>query len=222
MYNIVMKKESVDLNFYKLVWIFTIGAVIGWGVELFVYWFKYDNFMYFQGLVYGPFQLIYGIGALILALIFIFCRKMNFFLIFLIGFVVFTIFEYIGSWIQEFLFGSFTWNYTNFFRITLNGRVNLLYCVLFGLLTVIWVKFVHEKLLILLDKFRGRIFKVITIIFAVFLTVNIILTCMATARLVDRHNEIAPRNSFERFIDKHYDDEFMKKWLPKVRVIRND
>jgi len=216
------EKKNIALNFYTMVWLFIIGAVIGWAVELFVYWFKYDNFMYFQGFVYGPFQPVYGFGALILAVMFIFFKNRGYLLIFLVGFLAFGVFEYFSSWIQEVLFDSFTWNYTNFFRFHLHGRVNLLYCTLFAILTVIWIKFIHQRILDFFDRFQHKSWKVITIVVTVFLVINCFLTIMATVRFVNRYKEIPPRNSFEQFIDKRYDDKFMRRWLPKVRVIPND
>jgi len=217
-----MKKRDIKLNFYKSVWIFTIGALIGWAVELFIYWFKYDNFMYFQGLVYGPFQPVYGFGALLLAVMFIFLKNRGYLVTFLVGFIAFGIFEYFSSWLQEVLFDSFTWNYTNFFHLHLHGRVNLLYCIFFAILTVVWIKFIHEKLLVFLDKFKKKRWKIITILLAIFLVINIFLTCMVTVRFVNRYKEKQASNYLMKFIDEHYDDEFMKKWLPKVRVIPND
>ena len=215
-----MKKRNFDLNFYKIIWLFILGSFIGWIVELLVYWIKYGKFMYFQGLVYGPFQPIYGLGVVILAIIFSFYKKKKVLMSFLIGFFFFGIFEYFSSWFQEFFFGSYTWNYIGFFQVNLNGRVNLLYCVFFGLVAVIWARYVHERLLKFLERFNKGKWKYVTLVLTIFLVINVFLTCAVTKRKVDRFYEKPAQNSLERFVDKYYDNEFMQKWLPKVRVVK--
>lgn len=44
------------LNFYKLVWIFIIGCVIGFGVEMVWCYVQHGYFESRKGLIYGPFS----------------------------------------------------------------------------------------------------------------------------------------------------------------------
>ena len=52
------------MNFYKLFWVFFIGCFLGVVVE--TLWCLATRFHYESrvGLVYGPFNLVYGFGAL--------------------------------------------------------------------------------------------------------------------------------------------------------------
>ena len=56
------------LNFYKLVWIFTVGCLIGFAVETVWCYVQYGHFESRKGLIYGPFSPVYGFGAVLLTL----------------------------------------------------------------------------------------------------------------------------------------------------------
>ncbi|MEG1850039.1 MAG: hypothetical protein RR197_05725, partial [Oscillospiraceae bacterium] len=56
------------LNLYKLFWVFFIGCFLG--VVLETAWFLLTRFQLVNrtGLIYGPFNLIYGFGAVLMTL----------------------------------------------------------------------------------------------------------------------------------------------------------
>ena len=56
------------LNFYKLVWIFIIGCIIGFVVETIWCYVQYGHFESRKGLIYGPFSPVYGFGGVLLTL----------------------------------------------------------------------------------------------------------------------------------------------------------
>ena len=55
------------LNFYKLFWVFLIGCFLGVIIELIWCAVLYQKFESRAGLIYGPFNPVYGFGALVLA-----------------------------------------------------------------------------------------------------------------------------------------------------------
>ena len=63
------------------------------------------------GLVYGPFNLLYGVGALTLTLALYRFRNRGRWLSFLGGMLVGSVVEYICSWGQELILGSRSWVY---------------------------------------------------------------------------------------------------------------
>ena len=54
------------LNFYKLFWVFFIGCFLGVVVETLFYLVTEFRFTNRTGLLYGPFNLVYGFGALLM------------------------------------------------------------------------------------------------------------------------------------------------------------
>ncbi|HPF83554.1 MAG TPA: putative ABC transporter permease, partial [Bacilli bacterium] len=134
-----MKKK---LNFYDYFWIFFAGSFIGVVIEEFYWLIKTGLLESRQGLVYGPFNLVYGFGALILT----FClnsikksNKLNF-KIFIISFIMGSLFEYFCSIFQEELFGTVSWEYSEKL-LNINGRITLQYSIFWGILGIIWIRY---------------------------------------------------------------------------------
>ena len=212
-----MKRSNI--NFYNLFWIFIIGSIFGFLIELLWFVVKWGSFQYNQGLLYGPFVTIYGFGAVILTILCYLLKNQKKWLIFIVGFVAFGLFEHLAGLFLEHVLGAFAWDYSRVdYNFTIGKYVYLPYCFVWGAFTVIWFTWIQNPLLNFINKYMNKIMKCITIIFAIFMTLNIIMTSLATIRLVERASDIPPSNRLEEFIDRHYDDEFMRRWMPKRRV----
>ena len=59
-----MKKEKLVNQSIKIFWVFIIGSLIGYVVEMIVGLVQNGHFVSRQGLVFGPFAQVYGIGIL--------------------------------------------------------------------------------------------------------------------------------------------------------------
>ena len=80
-----------------------------------------------QGLIYGPFIPVYGIGAVIYYLILNNINIKSKWKIFLITMVLGGVTEYICSLVQEKVFGTISWDYS-YLPFNFNGRTSLLHC----------------------------------------------------------------------------------------------
>ena len=60
---------ATGLCFYKLFWIFLVGCVIGCLVEMLWCYLNEGFFESRQGLIYGPFSPVYGLGAVLFTLV---------------------------------------------------------------------------------------------------------------------------------------------------------
>lgn len=60
-----MDKKRVIHEIIILFWLFVIGSVVGYIYEMIVVLFKKGYFESRQGLIYGPFTPVYGIGAIV-------------------------------------------------------------------------------------------------------------------------------------------------------------
>ena len=65
------RKDSFahGLNFYKLFFVFIIGCIIGYCVEMLWCYLRLGYFESRQGLIYGPFSPVYGMGAVIFTVV---------------------------------------------------------------------------------------------------------------------------------------------------------
>lgn len=205
------KKEKISKiinELIKIFWIFVIGSVFGFFAEM-IYGIVYTRTIVIrQGLIYGPFIQVYGMGAVAYYLLIskIQDPKKAFFA----GMIMGGILEYVCSFLQEIFFGTVSWDYSDQF-INFNGRTSLLYCFYWGLIAVAFLKVVYP-LIQKLDKYiKKKSVKIGTAIFAVFMTADIVLSCMAGGRQEQRHKNIPPQNDIDIFLDNNYPDEFLDK-----------
>ena len=79
---------ATGLCFYKLLWIFLAGCVIGCLVEMLWCYLNEGFFESRQGLIYGPFSPVYGLGAVLFTLVMYRFKHSSSFIIFLVSTVV--------------------------------------------------------------------------------------------------------------------------------------
>ena len=133
------KSFANGLNFYKLFWIFFVGSFAGVVIET-LYWFlTRHRFESRSGLIYGPFNLVYGFGALFITLGLYWLIHKNVLFIAAGGFVLGGFCEFMCSWVQEMLFGTVSWEYSGS-PMSIQGRINLKYCIFWAVLAVVWMK----------------------------------------------------------------------------------
>ena len=70
-----MKKKNVFNEIIKIFIIFMIGSIIGYVVEMVVAFVQNGRFVSRQGLLYGPFTPVYGIGILVYYVFFSFMKN---------------------------------------------------------------------------------------------------------------------------------------------------
>ncbi len=198
------------MNLYKLLLICFVGSFVGVIIELL--WCLITN-GYIEsrsGLVYGPFNLLYGIGAVALTVCLYKFRNRGAWISFLGGMIVGSVVEYICSWGQELLFGSRSWDYSHM-PFNINGRICLLYSVFWGLLGVLWIKNIYPRMAKWILKIPNRIGKIGTWVLVVFFVFNAFMSGASMYRWAQRTEGIAPSNSFWVFMDERFPDERMEK-----------
>ena len=203
------------LNFYQLFWIFFIGCFLGVVVETIWCLLTRHHYESRTGLIYGPFNLVYGFGALFMTLGLNWLRKKRDAWIFLGGFVIGSVFEYICSWVQEFLFGTVSWQYDEM-PFNLNGRINLLYSIFWGVLALLWVKGIYPWMCRLVNRIPNKIGKPLTWVLLVFMILNSAISGLAVARMSARYAGEPATNALEQFLDDHYPDERLQKIYPNM------
>lgn len=198
------------LNFYKLFLLCFIGSFIGVVLELF--WCLISN-GYLEsrsGLVYGPFNLLYGAGAVALTLVLYRYRNRSSLPSFIGGMVVGSVVEYICSWGQEWLLGSRSWDYSDM-PFNLNGRICLLYSVFWGVLGVLWIKNIYPRMAKWILRIPNKAGKIITWILVVFMVINAAVTAAAVYRWSERSQGHEATNALETFIDERFPDNRMSR-----------
>lgn len=202
-------KDKKIINWIiKIFWVFIIGSVFGFFAEM-LYTLVYSRTLQIrQGLIYGPFVQIYGIGAIAYYLLITQVKEPK--KAFFYGMAMGGILEYVCSFFQEIFFGTISWDYSAFF-FNLNGRTCLLYCVYWGIIAVAFLKIIYpwlERIELLIYKKSVRI---ITFFFVIFMAFDITISCMAADRQQRRRNNLPPKDAVDVFLDEHYPDELLNK-----------
>ena len=209
-----------DLNFYQLFWIFFIGCFLGVVIETLWCLLTRHHYESRTGLIYGPFNLVYGFGALFMTLGLNWLSKKRDAWIFLGGVVIGSVFEYLCSWIQETLFGTVSWQYDKM-PFNLNGRINLLYSLFWGALALVWVKGIYPLMCRAISRIPNQIGKPLTWVLLGFMGLHSAISGLAVARMAARREGAAPTTAIESFLDRHYPDERLEKIYPNMVYVEN-
>lgn len=165
--------ESVFNEIVKLIIYFFIYSFLGWILES-VYKTIYEKRWVNSGFLHGPLCPIYGVGAVIMIL-FLTTFKNNIILLFFVGFIVLSIWEYFVGWLLETLFKTKYWDYSDK-KINLHGRICLQTSIIWGLLGVIFIGFIHPRLEIIMQNVSIQILMYINIILGIYIITDTIFS----------------------------------------------
>lgn len=203
------KHFAAGFNFYKLFWVFVLGSIIGCAVETIFVLVLRGGYECRASLIYGPFNIIYGIGALTLYVGLYKINRNKKHHIFIFGAVAGTIVEFISSWVQEMAFGTVSWDYSHL-PLNIGGRVCLLFGVFWGVLALVWAMFLQPGFDKLIAKIPNTIGKPATWIFCVFFIFNIAVSAVAVNRWQQRMEGISATTAFSMVLDQFFPDSLME------------
>lgn len=100
----------------------------------------------------------------------------------------------------------------------LGGRINLLYCFFWGIAAVVWFKVLYPKISGLIEKIPVVIGKTITWLLIVFMCCNVVFSCLALIRYDERDRQVEATESWQVYMDEHYDDAKMARIYPNAKA----
>ena len=205
-------------SFYSILLLFFIGGVAGDLAETIFCRLKMGWWMSRSSVVWGDFSIVWGLAiAAVTALLYKYRNRSQQFL-FWMGTFLGGAYEYICSVFTEIVFGTVFWDYSDI-PFNLGGRINLLYCFFWGFAAVAWFKIFYPPVSRLIEKIPVKIGKIITWLLIIFMLADGIVSSAALARYNARSNGIEAENSFESWVDKHFDDERMAQVYPKAKKV---
>lgn len=206
------------MTFSVFVWIFTIGSVLGYVLETLFCLVVEGRIMSRQGMLYGPFSQVYGFGAIALVLLLQPLVKKGSFHVFIGGALVGGIFEYGMSYVQEFAFGTVSWDYSNL-PLSIGGRTSIMYMFFWGILSVLFFKFVFPLFLLAIKRIPPKPRRSFAILLTVVLGANLLLSAAAVSRWTSRQHGQPAANILDITMDTYYPDEFMREIYPYMQVV---
>ena len=205
------------LCFDKLFWVFLVSSVLGAGIEMVFCRITGGVWMSRSSLLYGPFSVVWGVGAVVLTVVLQQLEAKPDRYVFLSGCVLGGVYEYLCSVFTELVFGTVFWDYSHM-PLNLGGRINLLYCIFWGLLAVLWLRVLYPPMEQTIEKLPPLVGKITTWLLMALMLCNCALTCAAMLRYTDRSSEAPKSGIVESFLDERYPDDYMEQRWPNMKV----
>lgn len=201
----------------KLFWFYLFGSVFGCVYETILCLMQRGYMESRQGLIYGPFSPIYGVGTVLLVLTI--TRIKDWKKLLITGAFVGGAFEYFASLFQEICFGTTSWNYSKYF-MNFDGRTSLFHAVCWGIMALIFTKLIYPSIMKFIEWVPKKTMEIVTIALVLFMMFDVGISCFSAYRQKERDRNLEPSNGFEKWIDKIYPDEFMNRIYPNKKITK--
>lgn len=219
-----VKVFAKGLSFYKLFIIFIIGCLFGNYYEMILNLVRHylrDGSIFWEvrrGVIYLPLSPIYGFGAVIMTSL-LAERKDKWYVTLVKGMIIGGSLEYIISYLQEVFIGTSSWNYSNKI-LDINGRTTIPIMFLWGILGLLFVRYVYPFISKLIESIPYKEGVIITRVLIVIVSLDMLVSFSAVYRQSNRRDGIKPYTKIGELYDKVYTDERLKRAYPNMKVKR--
>ncbi len=202
------KIKQPKITYDKLFWLFFFGSIIGCGVEGLFCLYKYGRWETHVVSMWGPFCILYGMGADLFYVVYVLMRDRNVIMRFFAYGLMADVIELICGLVLEFGLHMRAWSYLKHY-MNLRGHISLRMTLEWGVMGTAF-SFLVPSLERLFAKMKHKAWHVTCICLTVFMAINLAFTAVCIVRWKDRHFGVEPANKIERWLDKTYDDEYMQ------------
>ncbi|WP_291049590.1 putative ABC transporter permease [Herbiconiux sp.] len=215
---------------YIALWLFFIYGLVGVIIEMVYCWtIEYRGVIESRlGLLYVPFNLLYGAGGVFITLALLPVVD-NPFAVFGVGLVVGTALEYLTSLLMEKIFHAVYWDYSKEF-LNVQGRICLKYAIIWGLLSLVLLYVfdaVNVHALAEIPVVIGLPVLLLLIVVTIFSVVLTLLTYRRTAQkntyLLARRagdaNAVLPMPWWGRMVDALVPDSVLVNTFPRLSLV---
>ena len=205
------EKFAEGFCFNKVFLIYVIGCMIGTYYEEILTFCRSGQWLSRQGIIYGPFNPVYGAGFL--AFTVLLCRnlKRKWWLTYVYSCLIGGATEVVSSLIGEYIFQANAWDYSDKF-LNIAGRTTIPYMLFWGAGGLIFIKVVYPALSKLIELLPKRIGDVIMPSFLIFVILSHVVSYTALFRYGTRAEGKPASNAIEKVLDEHFDDNLMKQY----------
>ncbi len=236
--NDVKKFTIFGVSIWRIFAYFIIYSAIGYIIETVFGMVTKGVIESRQSFLYGPFCAIYGLGAVVMILSLKYFNK-NHNTLFVGGFIVGSIVEYIVSWYGDVFLNVKWWDYSNM-PLNINGRICVFFSLFWGFLAIYLMGYANPRVDKLINKIKSKIsinkLKIITTIIILFMAVDCIITGIAIKLFMIRkvheydlkvsnkqeieeaYSVIYKNDKIDEFIMRYFGDKKMIKTFPNLKT----
>lgn len=226
------KFKLLKVSIWRVFAYFIIYSVIGYILETLFGLVTKGVIESRKSFLYGPFCAIYGVGATVM-IIFLKHFDKNKKSLFIGGVIVGTITEYLVSLFGEIMLQVKWWDYSNL-PLNINGRVCLLFSVIWGILALVLMIVINpvidKKIDWLREKFTAKLGRIvlgtiITLIALDWLVSTVAVGMFLTRMVVQNDLDVENKGLLMRVYDITYSNELISnityKYFGDERLIKN-
>ena len=191
-----------------------------------------------KSFLYGPFCAIYGLGAVIM-IVFLHKYRKQYNALFVSGFIIGSIVEYLVSLIGEMILHVKWWDYSDM-PLNINGRICVYFSIFWGFLSIYLICSVNPKVDRFIDwiksKFSLKLLKTLTLTTIIVLFIDCVITGIAVNFFLIRmkvennldvpekemitkiYDEIYNNEKLSKFIYKYFDNKTILRAFPNLKV----
>lgn len=236
------KITIMGLSVWRIMAYFVIYSVVGYIIETIFGIITKGVWESRQSFLYGPFCAIYGLGASIM-IMFLHKYSKNYTRLFIGGFIVGSIVEYLVSWIGESLLGVKWWDYSDM-PLNINGRICVYFSIFWGFLALYLIASFNPRIDRLINWIKSKLsvkaLKVLTTTVTLVLLIDCIVTGIALSFflirmvnnydlnvpnkeiIVHKYEDIYKDEKLSNFIYKYWGDRKMLRTFPNLKVQDTD
>ena len=197
-------------NYPEMFFLFFAGSVLGFLLEGIWRVIRTGAWENHAATVWGPFCIIYGFGAAALYWISGQASDLPIWAQFLLYALIGAAVEYLGSWGQELVFGSVSWDYSDRL-LNINGRICLSMTLMWGLLGVAFSLLCVPVVNRLFDLTEDWPVKGLCVMLSILMSVDLLVSAGALVRWRDRQYDLPAITPIGEQLDEHFDDERMEE-----------
>ena len=232
------KFTIMGLSVWRIMAYFVIYSVVGYIIETIFGIITKGVWESRQSFLYGPFCAIYGLGASIM-IMFLHKYSKNYTRLFIGGFIVGSIVEYLVSWIGELLLGVKWWDYSDM-PLNINGRICVYFSIFWGFLALYLIASFNPRIDRLINWIKNKLsvkaLKVLTTTVTLVLFIDCTVTGIALSffliRMVNnydlnvpnkeiivyKYEDIYKEEKLSNFIYKYWGDRKMLRTFPNLKI----
>ncbi len=202
---------------YQYIIIFLIASVLGLIIETVYTFIMFGVLESRVGFVWGPFSPLYGVGAVALTMILWPLRHLPTWKLFLVSAVVGGVLEQGAGWSMEHFAHAQSWTYLGL-PDHITQWVAWRFLIMWGILGVVWCRAIMPEMLFRIGEPTTRRQALVVSLLAAFIVLDACMTVACFWRAGQRFEGVPPQNAFERYVDNHFDDEFMREKFENMKV----
>lgn len=154
--------------------LFLIYSVIGYFIEVLAIFLDVKKINLNRGFLIGPYLPIFGFGSLIILYALTKYRN-DYFVLFISGFILSGLLEYVTSYVMEKIYGLRWWDYSTK-KFNINGRICLENLVYFGLIGIFIVQVINPFIVKYILMLNQTVLYTITILLFIIVLIDFIIS----------------------------------------------